>query len=251
MTGQIIGVRFFMFKTIRRLILGRKYVEINPKYKYRYLNLLPIGGYIILALTFLDYSFSLLSLQLTNPYSEFEVMGGLIEKIWSPFLGCLLIFYPREIKIKQREKIFLSIVSWLILILGIFYIIMLPLLFFDGRRINQDLQTKFDEQIRQQQIQLQEFEKRINKTPDAQLLQLIKQQQQNGNTPVIGSPAEIRYQLLAGIKANQNQQASEAKIKLNEQQKKVKISSIKWIIGALLSAILLISIWEYSDWTRL
>lgn len=239
-----------MFKSIRRFILGKRYVDINAEYQFRYLNLLPIAGYIILALTVLDYGFVLVNLKLTDPYSEFEAMGGFVEKIWSPLLGCLLLFYPRNKKIKKREKTFLSIISWAVLLLGIVYILIVPLLFFDGNRINNDLQTKFDEQVRQSNIQLQQFEKRLNEVPDEQLLAQAQQLQQNNNFPVVGSAEEVRLQLLSQTKATQNAQISEARKTLFKQKKKIKTSMIKWIIGAVLSAILLMNIWDYSDWTR-
>lgn len=241
-----------MFKNISQLILGKKYVDIDPEFRYRYLNLLPIAGYIILALTVVDYSFYLLNVQMTEPYSQFEIMGNLVERIWSPLFGCLLIFYPRETKIKKREKTFLSIISWLILLLGIFYVLMVPLIFFDSNRINNDLQQKFDQQLTQQQVQLKQFEIQIKNTPDQQLLNLAKQQQQqNSNLPVVGSADEVRYQLLAQVKAEQTTKIEEAKSSLFKQKRKIETSALKWIIGAILSAILLMNVWDYSNWTRI
>lgn len=238
-----------MFKKIKRLILGQKYIDINSEFRYRYLNLLPIAGYIILALTIVDYSFYLLNVQITEPYSQFEIIGNLVERIWSPLLGCLLIFYPREKKISLREKMFLNVISWAVLTLALFYILMIPLIFFNGNRINNDLQLKFEQQLTQQQVQLQQFDIQLKNTPDQQLLNLAKQQ--SDNLPVVGSADQIRYQLLASVKAEQTKKIEEAKSALNQQKIKVKTSSIKWIIGAILSAFILINIWDYSNWTRI
>ena len=213
-------------------------------------HLIPTIGYGILALTLIDYITLLVPPQLANPTWEFQTIGRLIETVWAPLLGFLLVFIRRQGKIRAIEMRILSCLSWLALGLGVLYFLMLPLIAFDALRLDRSNTAQFNAQLNQQQAQRQQLEGQLNRLSNAELNQLLANQNQQ-TAPKISSPTALREQLLTQL--NQQQQAvkSQAAASLKTQQRNLIKTAVKWGIGAAIAGGLMISIWKSSRWARI
>jgi hypothetical protein len=92
-------------------------------------------GYGLLAFSLLDYIHIVTAPRFTDPVWEFQTIGALVEHAAIPLLGLILVFYRHEGYIGKREKNFLGFLSWLCLLLGLLYLLMLPLGVADTWRI--------------------------------------------------------------------------------------------------------------------
>ena len=90
-------------------------------------SLLHIIGYIFLIFAVLDYLIILIPPQFTNSVWEFQTMGQLVERSAIPLIGLVLVFYRPEQAVDRWELRLLKLISWLCLLIGIFYLMMLPL----------------------------------------------------------------------------------------------------------------------------
>ena len=90
----------------------------------------------------------LISPQIFEPNWTYNTAGKLVENVWG-FLLCLsFIFYRRDQNIvKPKESFFLKIISWLILLIGISYFLITPVIVGNGFRIYRNSQAQTIAQI--------------------------------------------------------------------------------------------------------
>ncbi|GAB4534782.1 MAG: hypothetical protein Tsb0014_21220 [Pleurocapsa sp.] len=211
-------------------------------------NTISLSGYILLALTLIDYIFLIVPPRLFNPAWELNVIGHLIESVWAPILGFLLILFRMpDQKIYTGELKRLSIISKLALLVAIIYFLLIPLIISDTARIYRDRNHQFSSLITQQQTQLSKIEQQLGNLSDTQVTQAF------GKSSVV-SPNDsgeiMREKLLKKFQLEQSNNRS--KVAQNKRQSNVSLvkNSVKWGIGALLSGLFFVYIWSNSKWTR-
>jgi hypothetical protein len=64
------------------------------------------------------------------------------------------------------------------------------------------------------------------------------------------SSATIKEKLLGQLKQEQTTSLKQAKAAYNQQKLSFFKTSVKWGIGALLSGVMLIMVWRYTEWAR-
>ncbi|AFZ35235.1 hypothetical protein Sta7437_1673 [Stanieria cyanosphaera PCC 7437] len=225
--------------------------QVNEVVEQKSTKIINLVGYIVLFLALLDYTALLINAKLFNPVWGWETAGRLVETVWAPLLGFLLIFYRRhQDTIKPKELTLLSLLSWFALLLGIIYFLITPVLIGNAFRINRNQEAQFIGQINQQKTQVQQYSEQLNQANNKQLNNLLQTYQQQAPEIAVSSPQQLKEKLLNQIQ--QKQQTAQKQLQNNFSQEKINLikTTFKWLIGAIVSGIAFIFIWNYTKWAR-
>ena len=207
-------------------------------------------GYSLLVFALINYIYILTPLHFTDPVWELQTIGVLVDHIIAPLLGLMFVFYRQQSYIKKLEKNILGLLSWVSLLVGVLYLLMLPLGVADTWRIYYANDAQISALVSQQSQQFQPIKEKLNQaTTNEQIEKLISSPQ--GRPPQLKNPQALKDQLLSGI--------SEAEQKINIQADNLQTSQrqnlikdcVKWNLGALLAGTVFIRIWHLTDWARI
>lgn len=225
-------------------------VYLSEAVEQRSQLLLPLLGYSLLVFALFDYINILIPARFTNFLWEFQTIGALVEHVLAPLLGLILVFYRQQSYIGKWEKNTLGFLSWVSLLIGILYLLMIPLGVADTWRIYYANNAQINYQSSQQLQKLQQVRGKLKQAKtDEQIKQLV-----GSVTPQpreeIKNPQATKDQYLAQIfqseKSIQNQADS---VRTNQTQALIK-DSVKSNLGALLAGTVFIWIWHLTDWAR-
>lgn len=204
-------------------------------------------GYVFLAFFLFDFADTLIPLRLTNPTWEFQTFGALVEKVPVLFLAYAMIYLGRNFGRKPLEQFLLSLITWLALILGLVYLLMIPISIINTNR----LLTLNHQQTLQLDIQIAQVKKAQTnlKTTNTQseLQQILSRDLGNNSAiPKLENPEQVKT-----LKNRLSTVISDGELKLKEQAQSLKDvrlelfkKSVKWNLGSLVSAALLFYIWK-------
>ena len=209
-------------------------------------------GYGLLIFALLDYIYIVIPPRFTNPAWELQTIGAFTEHAAIPMLGLMLVFYRYQGYISKLEKHLLGLLSWVSLLLGLLYLLMVPLGIIDTGRIYHSNNSQIDAQLSQQRQQVEQIKVKLNQaTTDEQLRQLFASLTPEGRSLKINDPQTLKDQSLAQISQNdRNIQAKADSVRKTQRNALLK-NSIKWNLAALVSGILFIWIWHLTRWTRI
>jgi hypothetical protein len=218
------------------------------------ISILRFLGYALLLFTLFDLADTLTPLQLMNPNWEFQTIGALVEKVVVPLMGFVLIFTGAMTERRRWEMKTLGIFSWLALIVGLIYCLMVPLGIVNTIRINEINKTQVTSQLDKQTAQIKQVQTQLSSISNEQQLKELLSFLEKGGiaiTPKPGEPVEtVKKDLktfMTGAEERLNNQAKEA---LSKQSFDLIKRSVKWNIGALIAGVWFIGIWRMTDWAR-
>ena len=204
-------------------------------------------GYVFLTLFLFDFVDTLIPLRLTNAQWEFQTFGALVEKVPVLFLAYAMIYLGRNFGRKHLEQFLLSLITWLALILGIVYLLMIPISIINANRLltlNHQQALQLDIQI----AQVKKAQTNLKTTNTQSDLQQILSRDLGNNSPLpkLDNPEQIKT-----LKNRLTTVISDGELKLKEQAQALQDvrlelvkKSVKWNLGSLLSAALLFYIWK-------
>ena len=131
-------------------------VENQPIVLWRFV------GYILLLFSLMDYVEIFVPTHFLDPVWEFQIMGQLVEHIWAPLIGLTFVFIQQQY-ISRFELQVLSFLSWLSLILGLLYLLMLPLGINDIISIYNSTNAQITHQAVQQKEEFSKLTQLLNK----------------------------------------------------------------------------------------
>lgn len=211
------------------------------------LALIRVIGYVFLIFFLFDFVDTLIPLRLTNANWEFQTFGALVEKVPVLFLAYAMIYLGRNFGRKRLEQFLLSLITWSALILGLVYLLMLPIGMINTNR----LLTLNNQEALQIDIQLAQVKKaqtNLKGTNTQSDLQQILSRDL-GNTrplPKLQNPQEV-----TAFKNQLTKVIGDGEAKLQAQIQSLKETrlglikkSVKWNLGSLISAVLLFYIWR-------
>ncbi len=213
--------------------------------------LMRLLGYGLLVFALLDYIYIVIPPRFTNPAWELQTIGAFAEHAAIPLLGLMLVFYRYQGYITKLEKNLLGFLSRISLLLGLLYLLMVPLGIIDTGRIYHSNNAQIAAQLSQQRQQVEQIKVKLNQaTTDEQLRQLFASLTPEGRSLKINKPQAFKEQSLAQIsQAERNIQVKADSARANQIQVLLK-NSIKWNLAALVSGILFIWIWHLTRWAR-
>ncbi len=207
-------------------------------------------GYGLLTLAVLDIINILVPPQLTNPTWEFQTVGALVERVPVPLLALVLIFYEGANLRGKVEKTILKVLSWASLLIGVFYLLLIPLAVSNTLRINNQNNAQVLAQSNQRLSQIQQIKGQLNNATPQELNNLLSRLSSQGRAPNIENSGELKNQLASEIaRAEKSLKTQSEAARANARLALLK-NSAKWNLGALISGALFIHIWRATRWTR-
>lgn len=204
-------------------------------------------GYVFLAFFLFDFIDTLIPLRLTNPTWKFQTFGALVEKVPVLFLAYTMIYLGRNFGRKRLEKLLLSVITWLALIFGLVYLLMIPISIINTNRLltlNHQQTLQLDIQI----VQVKKAQTNLKTTNTQSELQQILSRDLGNNTAI---PKLENSEQVKTLKNRLSTVITDGELKLKEQAQSLKDvrlelfkKSVKWNLGSLVSAALLFYIWK-------
>lgn len=216
-------------------------------------SLFRLLGYGLLILALFDIVDTFYPARFLSAAWEFQMIGAMVERVPVPLIGLWLVFYGKEDYRDNWEKIALKCLSWLSLVAGVFFLLLIPVGVNAAMRLNYQNEFQINAQVEQQRSQLQQFQSQLNNATTAELNNFASRLNSQGNSPESKNaldPEKLKIQLTSEVtKAEQtlNQQSTTARA--NQRQALAK-SAIKWFLGAIVSGILFIRLWQETRWAR-
>ncbi len=212
------------------------------------MTLLRILGYGLLLLALFDIIEMLIPLRLMNPSWEFQTFGALVERVPVPLIGLTLIFYGELHARRGWEFLTLKFFSWLSLLLAVLFLLMIPLGVGNTVRLNKQSYGQINTASQQQMSQAEQVEKRLKQATPEQIDNFLKSQGRSTNAK---NPQELKSQILSEVSKAKEQIKNQAQANQSTQRLNLLKNSVKWNIGALVSAVLFFSIWKVTQWARI
>ncbi len=207
-------------------------------------------GYGLLLFVFFDIVDILFPPRLMNPIWEFQTIGALIERVPLPLIGMVLVFYGEKNYRSKWEIIILKLLSQFSIVVGVLFLLLIPLCISDAIRINNFNNDGINAQITQQLSQIQQFEQQLNKATDQELANLFTKINNQNPTPEIKNSQDMKSRLLTEVQTSQTNLKSQAEATRRSRGFGLLKNSVKWCLGALIAGDLFIRIWQATRWAR-
>jgi len=207
-------------------------------------------GYGLLILSVLDTIATLIPANFGNRLWELQTIGAIVERVPVPLLAMALIFFGEGYDRRGLENLFLKLLSWVCLLLGLVFLLMLPLGIFGTMYVNNQNNQQIDTQAKQQFAQLQQVEERLTKGSPEELRNLAGELTRLGVQANTDNPQQLKDQILSRITpAKERLQTQKAAVQSNQRLGLFK-NALKWLLGALISSVLFFTLWRGTDWAR-
>ena len=209
-------------------------------------------GYALLGLALFDLVDLLVPPHFMNPVWEFQTLGGLVERVPVPLIGLGLAFLGERQDRGFWEPFILRCLSWLALLLGLVFLLLIPLSVFNTVRIDQQNNEQIAGQVNQRMTQIQPVKDAVAKaTTTDEMEQLLSRLDSQGRTPEIKDSQqleEVKNKLSSFIAQGEETMKTQAQTALYSQRMKLLKNSVKWNLGALISGVLFIYLWKATSW---
>jgi predicted PurR-regulated permease PerM len=207
-------------------------------------------GYGLLILSVLDTIAVLIPANFGNRLWELQTIGAIVERVPVPLLAMALIFFGEGYDRRGLENLFLKLLSWVCLLLGLVFLLMLPLGIFGTINVNTQNNQQITNQANQQLAQLQQVEQRLTKGSPEDLRTLAGELSRLGVPANTDNPQQLKDQILSRITpAKEQLNKQKAAVESNQRLTLFK-NSVKWLLGALISSVLFFTLWRGTDWAR-
>jgi hypothetical protein len=213
--------------------------------------LLTLVGYGLIILGAIDYVYIIFPPHFTDPMWELQTIGQLAERAVFPLIGLVLVFYRYEGDIWELERKLLGAISWVALLMGILYFLMLPLGINDTWRLYQGMNNQISMELSQKGQQIQQIKSQLDKAKNPEQLQQVlasiaPQQQFPEAQNLQESKAKVISQI-SQVEKDIRIQANKAR---SNQTKTLLKNAVKAFLGAVVAGTLFIVSWHLTDWAR-
>jgi hypothetical protein len=140
-------------------------------------GILPIIGYVLVTMSFIDYISVITEFQLNNFENELNSISLFAEHSWVFLIGLGFIFTryftDNQSDIRHLEVVFQKIFRWVILIMGIAFLLLIPLVFLDTGRLLKSFNDQINEQQNTNIEQINQLEKNLASVVNEQQLKVL------------------------------------------------------------------------------
>ncbi|GAA6618949.1 HpsJ family protein [Scytonema sp. NUACC26] len=211
------------------------------------MTILRMLGYGLLILALFDIIEMLVPPNFMNPGWEFQTIGALVERVPVPLIGFVLVFFGELYSRTKLEIPLLKFLSWITLLLGVVFILFIPLGVINTVRLNNQSVAQIKTASTQQITQAEQLEKRLSQTSPEQVSNFLKSQ---GRSLDGQKPEEVKNQLISDVSKAKAQIKTQAEATQSLRGLNLIKTSAKWNLGALVAGVLFISIWKGTTWAR-
>lgn len=142
----------------------------------------------------------------------------------------------------------MKFLSWLTLLLALLFLLLIPLGIANTVRLTNTTVSQINILSQQKLTQAEQLEKQLNQATPEQINNFLKSQ---GRSLDGQNPQEVKNQILSQISQAKEKIQTQTKATQSSQRIKLLKNSIKWNLGALVSAALFLSIWQGTRWARM
>ena len=185
-----------------------------------------------------------------DPVWEFESLGAIVERVPLPLLALVLVFYGEANFRAKWELTVLKLLSRACIVVGVLFLLLIPLCISNAVRINNINNDRVDTQITQQVSPLQRIEEQLGKATTNDLESLLARINAQGGSPDIKNSQELKSRLSTEISKSERTLKAQAEATRKTRRLALIKSSVKWCIGALIAGDLFIRIWQATRWAR-
>ncbi|WP_171975779.1 MULTISPECIES: HpsJ-like protein, cyanoexosortase A-associated [Brasilonema] len=203
-------------------------------------------GYGLLLLALFDIIEMFIPPNFMNPVWEFQTMGMLVEKVPVPLIGLVLVFFGELHSRTKLEIPVLKFLSWLTLLLGILFFLLIPLGLVSTIRLNSQNAAQVKTVSTQQIYQAEQLEQQVTKASPEQIDKFFKSQ----GRKIDKNPQELKEQLLSDVSKAKQEIKTQAEATQSLRGLSLIKTSVKWNLGAVVAGTLFISIWKGTRWAR-
>lgn len=212
-------------------------------------SLFRLVGYSLLLLTLFDAIEALVPLRLSDPKWQFQLVGAFVERAPVPLLGMMLVFYGNTELRARWERICLNLLSWIALLAGVFYFLLILVGLMMPLEISR-LDMQANAQLTQQIAQVQVFRDQLSQAQGKELESLLKVSNIQDRAPGVYKPEDLKGLLLEETANAERNLRAQAETTQQEKQLGLRKRSIKWSLGALVTGLVFIRIWQTTRWAR-
>ncbi|MEM9007749.1 MAG: HpsJ family protein [Cyanobacteria bacterium P01_F01_bin.86] len=218
----------------------------------RSLTPLRLAGYGLLMLGLIDLAEILLPPVLTNPNWEFQAFGQIIERVPVPLIGLGLVFIGGTEERSQLENTVVRVLSWLTLVAGILYFLLVPLGIVNTLRIDGQNRTQIATQKDEVRQQIEEAKNQLAGIQTTDDLQVLVSAISGQAAPSLEADQvdEVKDQISTSIAQNEAALENQAREELLSQRRNLIEKSVKWNLGSLIAGALYLLIWRSTAWAR-
>jgi len=213
--------------------------------------LIPLIGYGFLGLSFFDHLNIIYPVEISNPSWIVETIGQISERIPILWIGLLLVFFRREGYVRRREIGGLKFLSWLCLLLGIIYLIMIPMMIGNTVRLSRVIDTQIEARTSEQTEKLKRARDQVSKTKEQDISAYLRYQNSQTGLPQTSTPEQFKENLLQKANKDISELAAKSQTLKANQIGDLTKRTIKWSLGNLLSTFVCIWVWHLTRWTRI
>lgn len=198
-----------------------------------------IVGYALLALSLFDIIDIFVPARFIDPTWEFQMVSNLVERVPVPLLGLVFVFCG-----ETNQRIF-KFLSWACLIVGVLFLLLVPLGISSTWRINQQNQQQVTTQLTRKTAQLKQLQEQLSLANTAdELRNILSRVNPQSPPPQINNPQQAKNQLLAGIAQTENKLKIQAETNQSNASFTLVKNALKSNLGALVSGVVFLSIWR-------
>jgi ABC-type multidrug transport system fused ATPase/permease subunit len=218
------------------------------------LGIIRPAGYALLIFFLMDLADTLSPLDLMNPVWEFQTIGTLVEQVPIPLIALVMIFFGGKNRRGRVELLLVRVLSVMVLLAGVIYLLFIPVAILDAVRIDKQNQSEINSQVQQQLERLQPVKAQLEQANTEQELQaLLNNVATQGEAPIIENRQQykdVKDEINSTIASMETTLRDRAQTIQKNRRRTLLKNSVKWNIGALISGILFIGLWQATDWTR-
>ena len=217
------------------------------------LAILRFLGYGLTAMALLDFVSLLIPPQLMNPTWEFETVGSIVERMPVILLGIAFVFWGERCDRAPIETHLLRWLSWFCLILAIFLLLAFPLNIVNVFRIYNNNNARVNLQTEAQIEALSQLQNELKTVNSLEQITSVLQKQSNSQITIPESIdiKELKANIINSLIENQKQLKQRAvNLRSNKSSTLIKYS-LRWNLGSLISAFILLFMWRHTLWARL
>lgn len=198
-----------------------------------------IAGYALLALSLFDIVDIFIPARFTNAAWEFQILRNLVERAPVPLLGLVLLLSSA-----QSSRI-VKFLSWSSLVVGILFLLLIPLGVSSSWRLAQQNQQQLTTQLNQQTAQLQQVQDVLAKaTTPQEINSVLSRLNPQGPPPAINNPQQVKSQLLSQLTQARTRALAQAEASRTNARQVLIRNAVKSLLGALVCGVVFLSIWR-------
>lgn len=206
-----------------------------------------VTGYSLLLLAIFDIIAALIPLQLFDPRWEYQTIGTIVEQVPVTLIGFFLAFYNGIQDRTRLERAFLGLLSFIALLAGVLFFLVMPLLISDSLRVNQQNYAQLAAQTTRQINQLTQLEQQISTIPATDLAEEAARLGLAAESTTSANPESLKARLLTEL-STRKQQVNQSLASSGQSQRFSLIrTTVKWLLGALVSGIVLLYTWSITQ----